>query len=197
MREILSGSGWCCDTFSCHFNSSWANLITFQIIWSNILEYKKRKDSSILRLWEYLSIIVVGADQQAYVLLHSATNSKSERRRAMKLRLVGMLKHALPHRFSFLWRPKNNTRVWTTNMRPFIELSTTLIWADLFLCAFFKTIQIDEGKLEPISVFIPRMLDGMRCFWWGSVWLFDCRSYTRTSIKPLSPHQRVCNPQIP
>ena len=61
------------------------------------LEYKKKRDMAILQPQRYLSFIVDGADQSAYGLPRFETTTKGERGHAMKVRLIGVLRHAVPN----------------------------------------------------------------------------------------------------
>ena len=65
--------------------------------WERI-EYKKHRDMAILHPEQYLSIIVDGADQSAFRLPRFAANTKGERGHSFKVRLIGVILHAVPNR---------------------------------------------------------------------------------------------------
>ena len=62
------------------------------------MEYKKRRDSAILSPDEYLSIIVDVVDQSSYGIPRFMVKTKKYRGHSMKVRLLGLLQHAVPHK---------------------------------------------------------------------------------------------------
>ena len=64
--------------------------------------YQKKKDRARLHSSEYCSIIIDGADQSAFGLPHFTTTPKIQRGHAMKLKLIGLLEHAIQNKLTFL-----------------------------------------------------------------------------------------------
>ena len=64
--------------------------------------YQKKKDRARLHSSEYCSIIIDGADQSAFGLPHFTTTPKSQRGHAMKVKLIGLLEHAIQNKLTFL-----------------------------------------------------------------------------------------------
>jgi len=62
------------------------------------IEYKKKRDRSILHPDQYLSMIIDGADQSAFGLPHLTVVTKDDRGQALKVRLVGVLHHGRPNK---------------------------------------------------------------------------------------------------
>lgn len=62
------------------------------------LEYKKNRDRAILEPNSCISLIIDGADQSAFGLPHFTTKVKSERGHSLKVKLVGVLQHAIKNK---------------------------------------------------------------------------------------------------
>ncbi len=59
------------------------------------LEYQKKKDRAKLDPSEYCSIIVDGADQQAFGIPHFITKTKNQKGFSLKVNLIGLLEHGI------------------------------------------------------------------------------------------------------
>lgn len=57
------------------------------------LEHQKRRDMAILYSLPYFSIVLDGADQNAFGLPLFCTVSKTQRKHALKVKLIGLLEH--------------------------------------------------------------------------------------------------------
>ena len=68
-----------------------------EFIYNERLEYKSKTELAKLRPLEYLSIVVDGADQSAYVLPHFVFDIKGVNGFGMKVHLIGLLQHAQRH----------------------------------------------------------------------------------------------------
>ena len=65
------------------------------MVWEERLQYKKKKERAMLQPSDYLSMIVDGADQSAFGLPHFSVETKAERGHSIKVKLVGVLLHAM------------------------------------------------------------------------------------------------------
>ena len=77
-------------------------LIHFKMIADERLEYKKKRDRAILDPSSVWSLIIDGADQTAFGLPHFSSHTKSERGHSLKVKLVGMLEHAIENKLRLL-----------------------------------------------------------------------------------------------
>lgn len=66
------------------------------------LEYKKKRDMSKQESSRYLSLIIDGADQSAFGLPHFTVKTKSQTGHAIKVRLIGILEHAVQNKLILL-----------------------------------------------------------------------------------------------
>lgn len=68
----------------------------FTVVMKEQMEHIKKQDKEILSLEKFWYIIFNGKYQSALVLSHFITNSKNERSRTLKTRLIGLLEHKKP-----------------------------------------------------------------------------------------------------
>lgn len=59
-------------------------------------EYRKKQEKAVLFSNKYCLTILDGADQSGFGWPHSVTKSKNERGHALRIRLIGLLKHRKP-----------------------------------------------------------------------------------------------------
>ncbi len=74
----------------------------YQMISDERLEYKRKRDIATLQPSEAWSLIVDGADQKAYGLPHFITSTKSQRGETLKVKLIGLLEHAMENKLRLL-----------------------------------------------------------------------------------------------
>lgn len=90
----------------------------------------------MIHISSYVSLIIDGADQSAFSLLHCCTNVKSTAGIAMKVRLIGALKHGLPNKLFLMSLTEDD------------ETGESHIVQALYVC-----LNKHEGKLPQILYF--------------------------------------------
>ncbi len=74
----------------------------YNMILAERLEYKRKRDIAIMDPKHAWSIIVDGADQTAFGLPHFVTSTKGQKGHSLKVKLVGVLEHAVENRLRLL-----------------------------------------------------------------------------------------------
>lgn len=73
-------------------------------------EYRRKRELSILRPAEYMSIVIDGADQTAFTLPHFAVSVKDTRGHGMKVHMIGLLHHGIINQLNlFLMTDEHET----------------------------------------------------------------------------------------